>query len=530
MKKHIAAALLLLALAVSCNRNEVREDEEPVVESISVVPSSIELAVGGEYVLTVEYFPEDAINKSVVWSCSAPEVAEVDQDGRVVAIAPGEAVITAACDGIEATCSAVVKEVGVESVELNEESAEIYVGETFKLEAKVLPSDAADLSVSWTSSDPDIAAVDNDGLVSGISAGSAVITAEAGGVRAECSITVKEIPVTTIELDPSEKEIEVGESFIISATVKPENAGDKTVVWSSEDEGIAGVDENGTVTGKAEGAVSIFAEAGGMKAECKVTVRRAPVPVESVQLNETAIELKEGESFTLVATVLPEDADDKTVVWTSSDAGIADVSDGLVTAVSAGTAVISASAGDKSAECTVTVVPAVVEDPVADIKEDWTVGELFDYAEYGKGVVFEVGDNYIKVVSFVENVYKSFSPYGVEPMFTDLEQVDGKPVADALAEAGVLSQYPAADWARSKGEFWYLPTIKELTELYGQSSMVNSTLTSNGSAGLPMMVWSCIESDSDVNKAYAYVSVSGIYPYNRAQTCNVIAVMKLRFK
>lgn len=530
MKKLVFAAFMLLAFAVSCDKNEVREQKDPVVESISVVPSSIELTVGDEYQLTVEYSPEDAVDKTAVWSCSPSGVVEVDQEGKVVALAPGEAVVTAACGEIEATCSVVVKEVAVETVELDKESAEISVGETVQLSATVLPADAADLTVSWSSSDQDVASVDDAGLVYGLSAGEAEITAEAGGVKAVCSITVKEVPVSSIELDPTEKEIEVGQSFTISATVKPANAGDKTVVWSSEDESIAKVDLNGTVTGISEGTVAILAQAGDVKAECSVRVNPAPVPVESVRLNETSLELKLGESFTLIAEVLPEDADDKTVTWISSADGIARVSDGVVTALAEGEAVITASAGGKTAECNVTVVAGGSEEPVADIKSDWSVGEFFDVEEYGKGVVFEAGDNYIKVVSFVENTYKSFSPYGVEPMFTDLELVDGKPVADALAGAGVLSDYPAADWARSKGEFWYLPTIKELTELYSQSSAVNSGLVSNGSATLPMMVWSCIESDTNVNQAYAYVNGSGKYSYNRAQTCNVIAVMKLRFK
>lgn len=448
MKRHILAAILPLALAVSCDQSGMQPEDDPVVESISIVPSSVELTVGDEYQLTVEYFPEDASDKTAVWSCSPSGVVDVDQDGKVVALAPGEAVVTAACGEIEATCSVVVKEVAVETVELNKESAEIFVGETVQLSATVLPADVADLTVSWSSSDPDVASVDDSGLVAGLSAGETLITAVAGGVTAECSITVKEIPVSSIELDPKEKEIEVGQSFIISATVKPDNAGDKTVVWSSENEDIAKVDGSGTVTG-----------------------------------------------------------------------------------ISEGNAVILAHAGDVTAECLVTVVAAASGEPAADIKTDWTVGEFFDYAEYGKGVVFEVGDSYIKVVSLVDNtIIKTFSPYGVEPMCTDLEQVDGKPVTDALAEAGVLSDYPAADWAHSMGEFWYLPTIKELAELYSQASVVNSTLSSNGSATLPMMVWSCIESDSNVNQAYAYVNGSGKYAYNRANPVTVIAVMKLSIK
>lgn len=525
MKRQIAIIAMLAVAAVSCNKEP---ETKPQVESIEVTPSSLELEVGEEYVLSVEYHPEDAEDKTTTWSSSAVGTVSVDQDGKVIAVAPGEAVVTAKCGEVSSECRVVVKEteIVVESVELDKTQAEILVGETLQLEAVIKPQEASSFPIVWKSSDPQVASVDDNGKVTGVSAGQAVITAEAGGKSADCKVTVNEVPVTAVVLDPQQKEVLVGETFTITATVEPENAADKTVVWKSSDESVATV-ADGVVTATAPGSVKITATAGGISADCSVTVK--PVPVSSILIDPVSMEIEEGQSFTITAEVQPENATDKTVVWKSSDESVATVTDGVVTAVAAGSATITATSGDVSAKCSVTVTPKPAEEPIADIKQDWTVGELFDYSEYGKGVVFQVGDNFIKVVSIVENVYKAFSPYGVEPMFTDVELVDGKQVADALVESGKISQYQAQDWARSKGEFWYIPTIVELQELYSKSSVVNPALSSNGSGTLPYMVWSCIESESNVNKAYAVVNGSTM-EYNRAQTCNVIAVMKLRFK
>ncbi|MDE7392308.1 MAG: Ig-like domain-containing protein, partial [Treponemataceae bacterium] len=138
--------------------------------------------------------------------------------------------------------------------------------------------------------------------------------------------------VTTLALAPGAKEK-------VTATVLPENADDKTVVWSSSDLAVATVGEDGTVTARVEGTATITAHAGGKTATCAVTVNKItekpePVAVESVTLNATTLTLEPGKTMTLTATV--------------SD-------DGTVTAVSIGEASITAQAGDKEATCTVTV-------------------------------------------------------------------------------------------------------------------------------------------------------------------------------
>ena len=127
------------------------------------------------------------------------------------------------------------------------------------------------------------------------------------------TLTVKQagrIAVTSIELNTTSLTLKEGESETLTATVKPDNATDKTVTWSSSDASIATIDEGGKVTAVKTGTAEIIASAGENSAKCVVTVYK-DIPVASISLNKTELQLIEGESETLVATVKPDDATDK---------------------------------------------------------------------------------------------------------------------------------------------------------------------------------------------------------------------------
>ena len=162
------------------------------------------------------------------------------------------------------------------------------------------------------------------------------------------------VAVTGISLNQSSVSLEVGGTVSLTATVSPSNATDKSVTWSSSNTGVATV-AGGVVTAVAEGTASVTAAAGGKSAKCEVKVERKVVAVTGVSLNKTTLTLSPGASFQLEATVSPSNADDKTVKWTSSDDSKVTVENGLVKAVSPGTATVTATAGGKSSECKVTV-------------------------------------------------------------------------------------------------------------------------------------------------------------------------------
>ncbi|MBP5390538.1 MAG: Ig domain-containing protein [Bacteroidales bacterium] len=253
--------------------------------------------------------------------------------------------------------------VAVTSVSLSKTTADLEIGSTLQLSATVSPSNATDKSVTWSSSNASAATVTPTGLVTGKAEGTSNITATAGGKSATCKVTVKKpaVAVTSVELDQTDITIKVGETQTLKATVKPDNASDKTVAWGSSKPDIASVDNNGKVTAIKEGVASITASCGGKTASCKVTVEKAIVPVVSITLSQTSLALTEGDSETITATINPIDASDQTVTWSSSNTSVAEVNSGNISAKSPGNTVITASCGDKSATCQVTVNAKVIE-------------------------------------------------------------------------------------------------------------------------------------------------------------------------
>ena len=171
-----------------------------------------------------------------------------------------------------------------------------------------------------------------------------------------------DVAVTGLELDLYTYDLLVGGSFYINPIVLPTNATDRTVSWTSSDSTIATVSTNGQVDGIATGTANITCTThdGGFTKTCVVTVTQGQiVPVDSVSLNKSAISLQAGGSETLVATVLPANASNKTVTWSTSDSSKATVNNGVVTAVTSGAATITATSNQdntKYATCEVTIV------------------------------------------------------------------------------------------------------------------------------------------------------------------------------
>ena len=167
--------------------------------------------------------------------------------------------------------------------------------------------------------------------------------------------------VTDVSLSPSTLTLNVGVEATLTPTITPDNATDKSVTWESSAPGVATVDTNGKVTAVAEGTATIIVTTtdGNFEDTCTVTVTQpAETPVASVTLDKTSLTLDVGGSFTLTATVKPDDATNKAVTWSTSNKNVATVDqNGNVKAVGAGTATITVTTADggKTATCTVTV-------------------------------------------------------------------------------------------------------------------------------------------------------------------------------
>lgn len=163
-----------------------------------------------------------------------------------------------------------------------------------------------------------------------------------------------EVKVTGISLNKTDITLTEGETETLTATVTPNDATNKTVTWGTSNSGIATV-QGGKVMAVKEGTATITAKAGDKQATCKVTVNKKVVAVTDVTLNKTDLPLFVGQTETLVATVVPDNATDKTVTWESSAPDVASVENGSVKALKVGSATITVKAQDKSATCAVTV-------------------------------------------------------------------------------------------------------------------------------------------------------------------------------
>ena len=343
------------------------------VTDVELAKTSLELTVGDVAIFRVKVLPSNATNKDVSWATSNEAIATVSTNGKVTAVKGGEATITVtsvADENKKAVCSVTVI-VPVTDVFLRKTSLTLAEGATEALTATIAPFDATNKNVSWATSEETVALVDANGNVTAVKAGTATITATTtdGNKTAVCEVTVI-TRVTSVLLDKSLLTLAEGEDEVLIATIVPENATNKNVSWKSSSK-TATVDANGKVTAIVKGgeatitATSVADE--NKKAVCYVTVK---TPVTGISLGKTSLTLVSGDSETLIATVAPGKATDKTVLWGTTSRLVAKVdSDGNVTARKSGEATITATTadGNKTATCKITVIPPIL---VTDVSLD----------------------------------------------------------------------------------------------------------------------------------------------------------------
>ena len=362
-----------------------QEADYVAVKSVTLEPSTLALDVDETHQLTASVSPDNATEKTVTWASSNDKVATVDSSGNVKAVGAGEATIAATAGGKSASCVVTVTS-PVTSISVSQVQASLKTREDTELTATVQPSSG---EIEWISSNPDVATVvkSKDDVintisnsktcyakVTAVSPGTAKITAKAkddNRLEASCTVTVTQ-PVTGITLDTENLTLPLINTYTLSATVQPENASDKSLEWTSSNENVAKVDENGKVTAIGVGEATITATAkdgSGVEASCKVTV--PPQLVTRIILDKTDITLTPGEMDSLIAKVSPVLATNGEVTWSSSDENVATVKhintestlislehEGKITAVGPGTATITVAAKDgsgKTATCKITV-------------------------------------------------------------------------------------------------------------------------------------------------------------------------------
>ena len=322
------------------------------VSGVRLDYSKLSLKTGETAALTATVYPSNAANKAVKWISSAPDVASVDQTGKITALKPGITTVTVETEdgGYTATCNVTVIDssiVSVTGVKLSATVAELTIGNSKQLTAAIAPTNATNKGVTWSSSNTNVASVSSSGVVVAKGEGTATITVRTddGGYTAACTIRVSKpspsvVAVTGVKLSAIGIELPVGGSKRLSATITPSNATNKAVTWSSDNTSVAAVNSSGLITAKGEGTatVTVRTDDGGYTATCKITVVPVTAP-EKVEISVSADSLKYKETTRVNVSELPVGY---TVQYSSSDESIAKVdSNGNIKAVGKGTATIT---------------------------------------------------------------------------------------------------------------------------------------------------------------------------------------------
>ena len=356
-----------------------KKSSDVTLKSISLKQPEVNLEITSNnskptYFMPITYNPSNVTNKTVYWYTSNSKVATVSE-GNIYAQGVGEATITAISGNNQrlAACKVVVSKPTnvLTGIKLNQSNVTVNLGEKGWIGATYMPSNADDKVLYWTSSNEKVATI-NEGVITPVGVGTATLTAtsRAGGKTATCTVTVKDpnsVSLQSIEMKTDKIALKQGETGWVGVTYNPSNVTDKVLTWASSNTDVATVSE-GNIKAVGAGTATLTAKSrdGGKTAKCEVTVTDGTVKVQSISLKSTTEILTKGSTKTIYAVYNPSNVTDKVLTWSSSNTGVATVSEGVVKAVGTGVATITAKSrdGGKTASCTV-----VVTDKNSQMKE-----------------------------------------------------------------------------------------------------------------------------------------------------------------
>jgi uncharacterized protein YjdB len=360
-----AAAALATTAGFACGGDSLEPSDVPVA-TVEIAPPAATVVLGATVTLTASVL--DAAGKSlagrkVFWTTADSNFATVSPNGVVTGRYVGSVPIAATVEGKAAVAQVQIIPVPVVSVRVAPSSRDLTVGETAQLVAEPLDARGVVLSgrsATWSSSRPNVAHVEADGVVAAVSPGSAVITASVEGKSGVAAVTVSPAPVASVVVSPSSATLIVGQTIELEAqprdgTGRPLSG--RAVTWSSNRTAVATVTSSGIVAAVSPGTVTITASSEGRSGAATIVVD-APA-VNRVEITPAAATVSEGGAFRLAATVYDSRGNvipGAPVAWASSDTRVATVDNtGRVVGVKAGSVVITATSGDKAGTATVRV-------------------------------------------------------------------------------------------------------------------------------------------------------------------------------
>lgn len=377
VKRIMALFMVLFMTCTIIPANTLNVEAATVkAKSVTLNKEMYTLKKGKTVQLKATVNPENTTQKKLQWSSSNNKIAKVSSKGKVTAKKNGTATITVKVKGtkIKDTCKIIVG-TPVTKVKLNKTKLSLKPKKTYQLKATVSPSGATTKGVTWKSSNTKAATVNSKGKITAKKAGTTTITAttkDGTGKKAACKVTVGK-PVTKIKLNKTKVTLKVGKTFTLKPTISPGNATTKTVSYNSSNKNVATVNSKGKITAKKAGTATITVsanDASGKQATCKVTV--SPVYVDAIEIpdDQKTKTLDIGESFVIDAKVIPSNATNKNLVYSSNAARyVASVDkNGKVTARGQGTATITVASEDGKAVTTLDVIVKEPAVPVTKVK------------------------------------------------------------------------------------------------------------------------------------------------------------------
>ncbi|MEO6210820.1 MAG: Ig-like domain-containing protein, partial [Gemmatimonadaceae bacterium] len=391
--------------------------------SVTVTPSTDSLALGASVTLHAAVTDANGhavSGASVFWSSENPATATVSSGGVVTGIAIGVVRIAASSNGKSGFSTITVIPPGVSSVRVSPTSAAIKVGETFHLQADALDASGnvlPDRTVTWTSTNTDVARVDNTGLVTGAGAGATTITATSEGKSGTAGIAVAAAVAASITVVPTSVTITTGQTSQLTATVTDANGAvisGAPVTWTVDHSNIALVSSTGLVTGQAQGSAIVTATSGAAHVNVPITVTLPPANAVIVSPSTVALLVSQTQQLTATITDAGGNTIPGTVTWSSNNTGVASVNaNGVVTANAPGTATITGTSGSVSGVSNVTVslvpvrrvvvIPDALAFTVADPATQLTVTLLDSIggtlSQTGRPVTFASNNTSVATVS-----------------------------------------------------------------------------------------------------------------------------------
>ena len=343
------------------------------VASVRVTPSSSSLAIGGQVALVAQAFDlnQNVLSgRAVSWTSQAPSIATVNSSGVVTAVSGGSATITADVEGKSASATITVAagpQANVAVVTVTLSNSALNIGEQSQGTAVLTDANGKVLTgreVDWSSLDNAVATVSSNGLVTATGPGTVVIMARSEGVSGAASVNVNTptlAKVARVRVDAPTQDIDVGEQVQTVVTLFDESGNvltGRTIAYTTQDAQVVTVSANGVVKGAGAGYTRIVATSGGVSGTEGFTVASSVNPVSTISISPASATLSVGQTTQATATANGSEGASlsSSYTWTTSNAGVATVSsNGLVNAVGAGTATVTASSSGVTGGMSVTV-------------------------------------------------------------------------------------------------------------------------------------------------------------------------------